>query len=84
MANKILKYYEIVKLFLKRLKFKTFRSHPLYITTAVVVYIGESSQYCKLYVAWYGLSQGSYKTTTTILARLSNIYDHGYFYIYNK
>ena len=31
------------KIILKYLEFKMFRSHPLYITVAVVVHIGQSS-----------------------------------------
>ena len=60
MGNKILKYYEIVKLFLKYFKFKMFRSDLLHITVAVVVYIGQSSvQYSTVVVVWYGLSHGT-------------------------
>ena len=34
------------------IKFKMYRSHLLYITVAVVVYIGESSQYRSFSLIW--------------------------------
>ena len=71
MDNKILKCYEIVKFFLKCFQFK------MYVTVAVVVYIGGSSQYTICSLVW---TFQSYR----ILLQLNKCILHSQAQLYNK